>query len=176
MSSHALPTFKLNVCTFKGQRPGMPPVLGIHSRTRSLIHGTRPGTSAYHSPTSQPYRRHCLYIYVCMITSVGVGACGGLGVCVRRWGVVGGAVGLGLGARALVAAVAWGRWTRFAAAFVRCPLKPQCPPPASLSESLSHHVPSRSAVLTRASVAVAATCHAILVLHLAGQHLLTRCQ
>ena len=36
----------------KGQKPGMQPVLGIHSQTHPLIHGTRPGTSAYHSPAA----------------------------------------------------------------------------------------------------------------------------
>ena len=54
----------LYVCSYKGQRD-MEPVLRIHSQTHSLIHGTRPGTSAYHSPAgnaSQILKPHTEYI------------------------------------------------------------------------------------------------------------------
>ena len=35
----------------------MEPVLGIHSQIHSLIDGTRPGTSAHHSPAVSMYAR-----------------------------------------------------------------------------------------------------------------------
>ena len=44
-------------CSYKRQRPGMEPFLGIHSQIHSLIHGTRPGTSAYHSPSGDSSQR-----------------------------------------------------------------------------------------------------------------------
>ena len=53
-----------HVRSYAGQRPGTPPVLGIHPQTHSLIHGSRPGTSSHSSPA------------VCMITPVAsVSAC-----------------------------------------------------------------------------------------------------
>lgn len=32
------------VCSYKGQKPGIGSLLGIHSQSHSLVHGTRPGT------------------------------------------------------------------------------------------------------------------------------------
>ena len=49
------------VCSHKGQRPGMEPVLGIHSQIHSCIHGTGPGTSAHHSPAGDSSQR-CLFV------------------------------------------------------------------------------------------------------------------
>ena len=48
---------KCTVCSFKGQRPGIEPLLGIHSQIHSLIHGTGQGTSAYHSPAGDASQR-----------------------------------------------------------------------------------------------------------------------
>ena len=54
----------------------MQPALGIHSQTHSLIHGTRPGTSAYHSPGCACVRLHvyvneCMHYDVAYIHSIG---------------------------------------------------------------------------------------------------------
>lgn len=43
----------LSVCTDKGQRLGMRPVLGVHSHPLSRIHGTGPGMGSHHSPTGK---------------------------------------------------------------------------------------------------------------------------
>ena len=50
----------------------MQALLGIHSQTHSLIHVTRPGTSAYHSPervyvymTTKPHPLHAVGTLLC---------------------------------------------------------------------------------------------------------------